>query len=282
MTMSQGIILTDTDTGAQEVIENRHCYYGDCALSPDGRRILLCGTQGTPDSAFPADMPDEKKDAIKAYEPLHAPLVLFDIEKRKVVREFWYPVFFKKRKRHKDKMKDVPRYKPSLCAWSPDGSRFAAVFKSDELMMWDAASLKLILRKKVFDEDGTMKLTWIDNDTIATVESKGKDLVKVSVADGAVSKVSLTESKIRDYLMSDDRRFIVCDLYDEFLKIYDLREDRSLCDVAIPARGTAYRWDGDGVYAGTDNGTLHRFTIAGAESLLARMDEETEREDGLQ
>ncbi|HNX60123.1 MAG TPA: hypothetical protein PKK43_13570, partial [Spirochaetota bacterium] len=125
-------------------------------------------------------------------------------------------------------------------------------------------------------------LMWMDDNSVAAVESKGSDLVVVSVPEGNVSRVKLTESKIRDFVVRDDRRFIACDLFDECMKIYDLRDDKTLCDVAIPSKGTAYQWDGDHLYVGTDNGTLHRFTVSSTESLIERLDAESEQAAGLQ
>lgn len=277
---NSGIIYTDVKTGVQEIVEDRHCYSGDGCLSSDGKLFLACGTTGVSDSAFTEDMSEEEKDKIKQREPLHAPLVLFDPEKKKVIREFWYPVFFKKRKCDRDKAEEMERHYPLGCAWSPDGKYFSALFSCGELMVWETAKLRRVLRKKMTKDDCRLPHSWIDNTTIAIFKAEGTVLVRISVPDGKETSITVSDEKVQIYKFSDNRRYLAMDSPRAKFTVYDLHEELTLSKTSLPSESMSFVWEFNRLYIGTENGTLHSFTIADV-SELVEPDDNFNQDDSL-
>lgn len=269
----KGIVYTDAATGRQELLDQDRCCFGDFRLSPDGKLLLACGIPGIPDSAFTEDMTEKERERIKRREPLHAPLVLFDPAARKVVREFWHPVLFKRAKCDPDRADKRIRHHPVRCAWSPDGRHFCAAFTSGEIMAWNAATGRRVLRKRLSRDIVDLPVAWLDNDTIAAFTERGTRLAAISIADGNLAAQALAATPASTLSFSEDRRYLALGLREGLFCVYDLVERHELAGTSLPSKATAFAWEGDRLYVGTANGTLHSFTVSSTPTARASGEE---------
>lgn len=227
-------------------------FHGDLLLSRDGRRLLA--------STFPDHFLSDKKEHF--WRPIHSPLILMDLDRKKIIRKFWLQPWFTRLQVHEKIGTTKERQYPGTCAFSPGERLVAAGFTNGFVLAWDIASRKRLLKVRPFKGLTHNFLCWVDENTIAAVAQKSTELVLIDVRTGEISsRRRIASHPIIELTVSHDSRYWAWTNAEHQIGVYDLTEDCLVSVIGMPTKPQSICWHGHRLLVGGANGLLYSYSV---------------------
>lgn len=246
--MGNELKFWDRESKAVSNLDAHYVYYDQLQLSRDSRFVLA--------ATYPSNLSGDENPR----KPIHSPLVLFDMKKKRIYRKFWHPAWFKSW-RYSEKVRDKKKLLyPMNCVWSPDEKMVAASFSNRNVLVWNIAKRRRLVKIKPFKNANVHHLLWMDGHTLAVIAENGSDLVRIDVDRKVVShRERISDRPIWHLAMTPDLRYWAWSGRGRRIGVYDLLEHCTLSTIEMPSDVSTLHWHGERLLVGCEAGILYSF-----------------------
>ncbi|MCP4133158.1 MAG: WD40 repeat domain-containing protein [bacterium] len=277
------------ETGEEEIIDVPYGCSGDQELTSDGQ-FLLTGTYPNnllednndfddddddddedddydevedSDDDFEDeeddDWEDEEIDEDEEEEPSESPVVLWDLEAKKVVREFWHPLA--KTEDDDDDDDDDEKIYPLYNRLSRDGKKVIALFMDGTLCTWDRSSGDLL--KSVFVGSDHLAGFFIPEDNTMLFIKDEEPAIEFWNIDSLEKEkeVAIDLPKVGMCSISPDENYLAVRSGDNSVWVIEIQTGACCGSVTLPTEIREIKYSSNGIFAGGEDGFLYGFDL---------------------